>query len=278
MANPLKLIEEVSARLDRGDDPVRFAEDLEVFLRDPTRWRQPLVSPVVQVPGAHGPGRDLRQWMQKVYDDLGIQGEVPSVPLLSKRQRAAFRRFGLRQLFVPALEETAYPASFVKPAWGKYLDAASIERKPLSGIWVAIETIQKPEWNDPAGYLNDRLAEKLALKARFKATWDQLHQGGLLAKVAQLMSFPKTRVRLPSVEEWNFLANLMNWLRTNRGEALPDLGSTNSWEWCENVYRSDGRLFVGGREYGGLAHVYSQLPGRPVDGITFRVLAVLSPA
>ena len=274
--NKLALVEEVTVRLQRGENPSGFAEDLEVFLKDPTRWRKTDSGLVVPARGDETGKRDVyRAWMRDVYRELGLGCVVPPVPALTPEQTKSLLCFGFRLFYVPPIGEDAYPASFVKPDWGRRLDANQIERRPLPGKWAAVETIAKPGSPERAGYLKDRLTAAVKLYCRFNVSWDDLHSGGLLAKIAGVTSFPEKGVRLPTVEEWNFLANLLNWLHENRGETLPDLGATDSWEWCENAYESDGRLIAGDRGHGGLAGVYRDWCRGEDHDVGFRVLAVL---
>lgn len=246
------------------------AEDLAEFLRDPTRWRPRSVDiPALEVDS-------LRLWMQNVYNALGIQCEVPLPPVLTPRQKKSMKKYGFRLFFIPAVTEERYQAKFVTLNWAKYLTLESIERQPLPGRWVVVETISKPNYDDPAGYPNDALARALKLTQRFAVSWDDLHnEGGLLSRIAKITGLPKKSTRLPTAEEWNFLGNLFLWLNANRNESLPDLGSTNSWEWTENSYGSGRRLIVGGRGYGGLSYVYCRWHYSHYDRIGFRVLAVL---
>jgi hypothetical protein len=76
-----------------------------------------------------------------------------------------------------------------------------------------------------------------------------------MPKIATLTHFASSQVGLASAEAWNFLASLMNFLRENYGEDLPDLGSTNSVEWVANTHGSGRALVVGRVERGGLAYV-----------------------
>jgi hypothetical protein len=265
----LALAEEVLVRLQRGENPDRFAGDLEAFLKDPACWRE-------TDSGLAVPETDEQGWMQKVYRDLGIECVVPPIPALTRRQKKSLEKFGFRPFFIPSITEEAYPASFVKSDWGRHLDASQIERRPLPGRWVAVETVVKPNWNDPKGYPDDELARVVKLEQRFGVSWDDLHQGGLLERIAKATGFPKKGVRLPTAEEWNFLANLFLAILSLRGEVLPDLGATDSWEWCENAYESDNRLIMGNhRGHGGLANVNRVWRDNRNDSIAFRVLAVL---
>lgn len=243
------------------------AEDLAEFLRRPELWRQgkPRAARM-----ANGP----KEWMQFVFQDMGLDCIVPPInPRLTDIQRESLRRFQLRLFFVPAIEEKQFPSSFVKPCF-VYPNES---RKPLPGKWVAVETIARPNWDDPEAYRCDWLAkEVLGLSSRFFVSWDDLHRGGLLAKIAEASGFSKKRVRLPTAEEFNFLGNLMNWLRANRNDDhLPDLGSTTSWEWTENAYNPNGCLVVGHCDHGRLMGAGGRVRSDRSDCIGFRFLAVL---
>lgn len=197
-------------------------------------------------------------------------------PRLTDEQAAKLEKYGFRILFIPAITEDKYPESFSKPEWGRYLNIADIKRQPLPGRFVAIETIAKPNWDDPNGYPDDKLGQVLGLKSRFGVSWDELYgKDGILAKAAQVLGFPSEQVRSPYAEEYNFVGNMFNYLRNKFNEPLPDLGSTNSWEWCENVYGSNSRLIGGGRERGGLAGVHCRWRGTHDGNVAFRVLVVL---
>lgn len=256
---------------NRPDAPVPItAEDLAEFLRNPTLWRKPSVD----IPALEA--ESLRTWMQNVYNELGIPCEVPLPPVLTTKQQKSMKKYGFRLFFIPTVTEERYQAKFVTLNWAKYLTLESLERQPLPGRWVVVETISKPNWDDPADYPNDILAMALKLAKRFAVSWDDLHnEGGLLSRIARITGLPKKSTRLPTAEEWNFLGNLFLWLNANRNETLPDLGSTNSWEWTENTYGSVYRLIVGDREYGGLADVHSSFRNDHRENIAFRVLAVL---
>ena len=118
------------------------------------------------------------------------------------------------------------------------------------------------------------MAAALHGTTRFNTSWDDL-TNGFLAEIAKVTNFPKKGTRLPTAEEWNLIGNLFNWLRDHRSMDLPDLGSTRSWEWCENAYDADLRLIVGRSDRGGLADVRDGWRGDRDDDLAFRVLAVL---
>jgi len=248
--------------IERHESGQILESDLDAFIENPTLWRtedaKALLSPAA-----------AQAFWQGVYDELGIKVTVPAVPKLTKKQMKSCGKFNFLLVYLPAITEEDYPEDFVKPAWGKYLDASKIERKPLEGRWVAIETIVKPDWDNKDGYPDDRLMAAVKHPSRFNTSHDQL-TGGILADIAKVTGFPKKGTRLPTAEEWNFIGNLFNWLSEHRSMNLPDLGSTRSWEWCENAYGSGDRLSVGGSGHVGLAHVYDLWPA-----LGFRVLAVL---
>lgn len=215
-----------------------------------------------------------RAFWQGVYDELGIEVMVPLAPELTDKQVKSIATFGFLPLYLPAIGEERYPACFVKPNWGQYLTIASIERLPLVGKWVAVETIAKPNYDDPKGYADDLLMVAVKRFKRFKTSHVAL-TNWLLAKIATTIGFSKKRTRLPTAEERNFIGNLFNWLRERRQMNLPDLGSARSWEWCANAYGPGYRLIAGHYDYGGLADVYHDWHGFRYVRIAFRVLVDL---
>lgn len=204
---------------------------------------------------------------------LGKQVVVPPMPALKSRTIEAMQEFDFRQLVLPKIVESDYPARFVKPAWSKYLTVSEIKRRPLEGRWVLVETIAKPDYTNPMGYGDDPLGKALGIDTRFCKSWDELH-ADIFPRVANLLGVHRRAVRSPSGEEWNLVGNVFNELRTKHGENTPDLGSTNAWEWCENACGSDSRLVAGSRGGGGLDAVYRHWSNDRVECIGFRVLVV----
>jgi len=241
------------------------AEDLDAFYKNPRLWRQEvsIVAP-----------EDAQTFWQMVWDEMALEigGRiiVPPVPRLTDKQRKSIENFRMLPVYIQAFDKERYPACFVKPDRQKYLRGGGEHISP-KGQWVAFETIKKPQLDDPAGYPDDGLAAALKLKSRFKVSWDDL-KGGLLERAARITGFPKNRTRLPTAEEWNFVGNLFNWLREHRGIDLPDLGSTTTFELCENADSLEHRLIVGDFRSGGLACVsYTWNEGRGTN-VGFRVL------
>jgi hypothetical protein len=279
-------------------DGAIMESDIREFCNDPLRWRKfvqvekdlslpPLLAEAANALTQAMASRCARKeqsrtletaqtFWQSIYDELLGAGKVtvPSVPTLTEKQVKSLDKFGFMLVYVPALKEDQYPEGFVKPAWSQYLNVASITRKPLKGKWIAVETIAKPHYDDRAGYPNDRLMAAVGKTTRFNTSWDDL-TNGLLAEIAKVTGFPKKGTHLPTAEEWNLIANLFNWLREHRSMNLPDLGSTRSWEWCENAYVAGRRLVVGSSDDGGLAVVYDDWHDGRFGDFAFRVLADL---
>lgn len=129
-----------------------------------------------ELPEQFTPANAQAFW-QGVYDELGIKVTVPSVPKLTAEQVKSFDKFGFMLLYLPAITEEQYPSSFVKPEWSRYFTVSSIERIPLKGAWVAVETIAKPHYDDAKGYPNDRLMATLKRTTRFNTSHDDLTGG-----------------------------------------------------------------------------------------------------
>lgn len=261
-------IETVEQFVQRGRAGQFSDEDARAFMENPRLWRPVAMQPSLLTLETAQP------FWQGVWDALGVKLTVPPIRKLTKKQAKSLEKFGFLLVFIPAITEAQYPANFIKPAWGKYLDVDAIKRLPLTGQWVAVETIRKPAWNDPKGYQDDRLMVAVKRDKRFGTSHDAL-TGGLLEQIAKVTGFPKQGTRLPSAEEWNLIGNLFNWLREHRKMNLSDLGLTSSWEWCQNPYGSGGRVLVGFFGLGGLADVNHDWPADSREGVAFRVLAVL---
>lgn len=207
---------------------------------------------------------------------IGRKVDVPAPPAMNEETMAASALCRLQRVFLPRFTEVDYPPTFVKVEWGKRLVEASIVRHTLEGVWVLMENIPKPSFDDPAGYGDDPLALAMGLTTRFDVSFDALHSTNL-PQLAKLLGVPERQVRYPFAEEWNLYANRLNWLREHRGANLPDLGSTRSWEWCENFYDVDNgvRIVVGNHRHGGLAGVDRNSSYQGFPHIGFRVVVVL---
>lgn len=260
----------INQLVQRGKKDEIMDDDVIAFMATPRLWR-PVPTILTLTP------ETAQAFSQGVYDELGIKVEVPPVPTLTDKQVKSLKKFGFMLVYVPAITEAQYPAGFVKPDWGQNLMVASIERLPLKGQWVAVETIAKPQYDDSRdsrNYAEDVLMAAVKHAKRFNTSHDDL-TGGLLVKIAKTTGFPKKGTRLLSIEERSFIGSLFNWLREHRQMRLPDFGSGFSWEWCANAYGSEDRLTAGGPFSGGLAGVHSCWRGRRRFDSAFRILAVL---
>lgn len=204
---------------------------------------------------------------------------APEFPTLSEAVARTCVEFGLVPVFMPGgvLEKVVagFPG-YILPFWGRKLSVSNIERRSLPGRWVVVEVRPKPDWDDPNGYgPDDKMAEILELATRFGTSWNTPH-GGRLNILATALGLSPNSVRLPTAEEANFVGNLF--LLANRavGTTLPNLGSSRSWEWCENSYGFGNRLVFGNSEGGGLAAVDWFWRSDTHHNLGFRVLAVLS--
>jgi len=210
---------------------------------------------------------------QRIYNDLALKTVVPVLPKLAEKQMELIRQYNFLLLYLPALDEERYPKSFTKLNWRRSL-SGEIERLLLVGRWVAVETITKPSYDDSKGYSIDPLMAAVDCAKRFSTSHTDL-TNNLLGKIAKVTAFPEKSVRLPSAEEWNLIGNLFHWLRVYHQMNLPNLGSTDSWEWCANNHAVNNRLIAGYAHEGGLAGVGSSEPRHHCGDIAFRVLLIL---
>jgi len=210
---------------------------------------------------------------QRIYDELAIKAVVPVVPKLSEEQVKLIKQYSFLLLYLPAIDEDQFPRGFTRLNWRRSLPG-EIERLPLFSRWIAVETIAKPSYDDSKGYGVDSLMTAVGCAKRFSTSYADL-KNNLLGKIAKATAFPEENVQLSSAEEWNFIGNLFHWLRVHRQRNLPDLGSSDSWEWCVNKYASSHRLIAGHAYEGGLAGVGDHEPGHHCGDIAFRVLLIL---
>jgi len=225
-------------------------------------------------------------WREALTEYFRFPVEIPSPPDYDRKQDTALTRYGFLPMFLPAISEDRFPDGALRPNLnGSGIVSDVIEPMPLQGRWVAVETIDKLERDEEHTreneYLKDALMAEIGIESRLNHPYSGRHEGDdvvedFLPKVAEKLGFAVDRVTVPSLEEWNLIAHLFNWLRDNRGFSdLPDLGSANIWERCRNAYDSDEGLVVGHRERGGLSAVSRMRRAGCLDNIGFRVLVVL---
>lgn len=195
---------------------------------------------------------EAQAFWQEVWDGFEIKLTVPPMPALEPERVRALESFGFLIMYLPPLTEDEYPARFVTLDW-KEITEWGAERLPLTGAWVAIETVAKPvaKIGGPEHPADDPLKALSDFYPRNEISRDALYASGLRT-IARVLGFPTERVRLPSAEEWNFAGNVFSWLRQKRGMGLPDLGTRGVHEWTRNNSRSRSRpadtwcLYVGG--------------------------------
>ena len=267
----------ITQLIERAESGQIMECDLDAFLEHPQLWRKPLFADplsrsVVTL-------RNAQVFWQTVYDDLLGAGTVtvPPLPMITEKQMKSIDRFNFLLMYIPPLIEDQYPEGFVKPAWRKHLVGSTFTPMLLKSTWVAVETIMKPHKDDPKGYPDDRLMAALKRPSRRNTSSDEI-VNGLLTEISRATGFPRKGTRLPSLAEWNFIGNLMQWLYDHREMDLPRLGSTRSWEWCQDAPSDDFRLVIGSSEHGGLAAVGSgwrEGPHGQRDDNGFRLLVDL---
>lgn len=203
-------------------------------------------------------------WSAVWRELLGRDLDVPSPPTLSEHLARVLEKYKLLLVYIPLrLTEAEYPTIFVKPDWGRMGErCTSVERIPLRGGWALVETIPKPDWLTPehkrGRYLNDTIIEEWGIETRFELSW-RIACSLVSDGVSRKLELPAGSALLTSLEEWNAVANLFNWLREHRAIDLPDLGSTIASEWCRNAvvtkYGTLEGVVTGWRTSGGIADV-----------------------
>ncbi|MDP3985510.1 MAG: hypothetical protein Q8P82_01985 [bacterium] len=214
----------------------------------------------------------LRQLFRDAYTSLQIYGSVPFPPELRTEEWERLDRYQFLPIFFPKVIPNEFPARFIPPDWSS-VDRARPHfpvRRSLSGTWMAIEMIQKSDFRDRQ-YALDLLAYTAGIASRFGTSADSLHNS-LISRCAEVIGFPRDRVRLPSVEEWNWSANIMNYLRIQHSIVFPDLGSTSSSEWCANACGLDFQSTIGSGLLGGISAVRSHPSNLNHPELGFRLI------
>lgn len=182
-------------------------------------------------------------------DFLGQRIVVPDLPQLSDEQLAGLNSFNFELLFLPRVDLKAEYPGWRKLLSSRYWEKEIIERLDLPGCWVAIEKQTKPEYL--CRVEDNLLTRRLGLETRFDHGWQRVMEK-FIPQIAEILGFPVGQVRLPAIEEWNFVANFFLFL-AEKGFAYPDWGSTRSWEWCFNKYGKEHALMMGSSDFGGVS-------------------------
>ena len=146
---------------------------------------------------------------------------------------------------------------------------SKVDAPELPGRWVAVETLEKPEWGGK--YPDSPLTRELGFSDRFNVSWNDAKAAIDRIKgetLDRLGIADKAEMRLLEPLEWNLLGNREGW------------GKTNSYEWLNTEYRESGdsdRLVVGDSDRGGAARVDWGPPDVRRGGIGFRVAVVFEP-
>lgn len=209
---------------------------------------------------------NMREFLE--MDDI----EVPPMPEMTQEQKEKLVKYGYRPFYIPEVTEDDYPAHIIKPDWTMSPIMGRFPELQNKSGWRFMEIIEKPSKLE--SYPNDLLMKDLGINSRF----EHPHSGGmsdlasdLLPRIAERLKLSSDDVKLPTVQEWNFLANYMNYIRFREVEALPDLGSTNASEWTRNVFR-DYALIVGDTTSGGLEYVYDAVRQNFHSQVGFRTI------
>lgn len=138
----------------------------------------------------------------------------------------------------------------------------------LSGKWIAVETILKPQYGEKYG--SSKITDELGLEDRFNVSWNDASkriseaEGNILSAAG--LPIIGEQVRMLEAVEWNLLANREGW------------GKTNTYEWTNTEYRGDGdsrRIIVGDSVSGGAANAHWGRPELSNDLVGFRLAVVL---
>lgn len=181
----------------------------------------------------------LRALMQGIYDGISLKTVVTPPPLSPELWRA-LREYGYYPLWLPTIgKDEPFPKGFtVLEDW---------QRGPIQERWVAIETIKanphrtvahteaeiaamereegyapRAAFESKERYADDRLAKAIELPQRLGIRPDDLY-GVYLRRIANLLGSHPQKVRLPTAEEWLFIAGLLNLIRERDREDLPNL-------------------------------------------------------
>ena len=229
---------------------------------------------------------------QKGFTDSNV--EFPSEESLDQVFEAWKRAVELGFIEVKAhvivgmdLENIDLPGGWVRlEKWygqqiGKTIDKDAAVLKPA---YVLVDTTPKPKYdsgrqlypNDSFGPLISLLREEgkiivpddykhVPQTSRFAVT-PQERETSFNPAFAQVLKVDPSQVRVPTAAENNFLGNIHH----------PEFGQNNTWEWYDDHFGGDSRLFGGCSDGGGLARVFYDWSGGRIGSFGFRPLVVFS--
>jgi len=234
--------------------------------------------------------RDPQGYWSRVWEELlGRTIDVPPVPKLKSKTRAAIESYRLLLVYLPALKVDSnqpFHRWFVGIDWPRFNGyTVLVDERRLPGRWILVETIRKPNAHedylyDPDGDL-DLVALQLGLTGRTHLSWNAV--ATLLApKFARCCGLPPRAVRLPTLEEWNTIANLFLWLQMYRSRNLPTLGNSNLYEWTDTKhFDRDSRYIIGSNTYrtervNGISYITCErIDLSTLNNVGFRFIAIL---
>jgi hypothetical protein len=187
---------------------------------------------------------------------------------LAELQRKYPKWKSLESLSYEERRDHSVPRNLEKWFWGR-VENEDIGMPALSGQWIAVETVEKPEYGTK--YPKTPFVERIGFQDdRFNVSWNEAHNAIEREKPRILsdigVSGRSVDLRFLEVIEWNLLANREGW------------GKTNTYEWTNTEYRGSGdsrRLVAGSSDGGGAANVYWVHPARSNGLVGFRAAVVL---
>ena len=222
---------------------------------------------------------------QLILPETALPQEVSAI--LQRAEKAGIGVFEAHHLSDITLTKDTNVEGWDKKPENWYWDQikngeVSPDAAKLPGSWVLIDKTPKPDYKDgkqlhekdPFGPLLVKLREDKKIQSikgmpdtsRFGISHNELTQV-VLPEIAKLLGVDASQVRLPKEIEFNLIGNLKH----------PEWGNTNTWEWLNDKFEDDDRLFGGSSGSGGLARVDYRWSGNHDGNLAFRPLVVVSP-
>lgn len=185
----------------------------------------------------------MKFWKQILERALEWTGEIPEIPDTYNDSFTLFERRGLVPFYMPKLSANQLVELFPRRLSDSYNDSGS-EHIPLVGRWLMVETVMKPNKEDPRGYGKgvDPLCEVVEIGDRRRVSPNLLHDL-YISQIAGHFGVDRATVQLPSVEEWRVIAYLFQWIEYYLNmTTIQDITDTNLEEWCRNesIYTMGG--------------------------------------
>ena len=214
---------------------------------------------------------------EKLKEFFGEEIEVPPLPSeITPKRYEEWKEKGLELHYLPPVEmkeDSDFPGWEKKPGkrhtphaqWGiEFFDAIKNGDLPadaatLSGAWTLIDTRRKPQYNsanqryedDPLGPVLEALRKKNFIAdfkvkgSRYDISPEEFEKPEVRAALAEALGIPVEALHLPRAIDYNYIGNAF----------YPEWGETDTYEWFEDVYKGQHRLYGGDSDGGGLSHV-----------------------